>query len=85
MPDWVSDPAPLLRKNLVEHIPGPVSPLFEDLYLKDAVGGRAASGNHYAVNGYAYCGGGYTPRWGTGNFERGSWVCELPDPDYEDL
>ena len=60
MPDWVSDPA-LLRKNLVEHIPGPVSPLFEDLYLKDAVGGRAASGNHYAVNGYAYHTGGTPP------------------------
>ena len=53
MPDWVPE-NPLLRKNLVEHIPGPVSPLFEDLYLKDAVGGRAANGNHYAVNGYAY-------------------------------
>jgi phosphohistidine swiveling domain-containing protein len=53
MPDWVFD-IPLLRKNLVEHIPGPVSPLFEDLYLKDAVGGRAGNSVHYAVNGYAY-------------------------------
>ena len=60
MPAWVVN-TPLLRKNLVEHIPGPVSPLFEDLYLKDAVGGRAASGNHYAVNGYAYFTGGTPP------------------------
>ena len=62
MPAWVHN-TPLLRKNLVEHIPGPVSPLFEDLYLKDAVGGRAAHGVHYAVNGYAYWTAG-TPGWG---------------------
>ena len=60
MPAWVHD-TPLLRKNLVEHIPGPVSPLFEDLYLKDAVGGRAAHGVHYAVNGYAYYTAGTPP------------------------
>jgi phosphohistidine swiveling domain-containing protein len=60
MPAWVHN-TPLTRKNLVEHIPGPVSPLFEDLYLKDAVGGRAAHGNHYAVNGYAYFTGGIPP------------------------
>jgi pyruvate,water dikinase len=60
MPAWVHN-TPLLRKNLVEHSPGPVSPLFEDLYLKDAVGGRASHGNHYAVNGYAYCTGGTPP------------------------
>ena len=60
MPAWVIN-MPLLRKNLVEHIPGPVSPLFEDLYLKDAVGGRAAHGNHYVVNGYAYHMGGIPP------------------------
>ena len=45
----------------MEHIPGPVSPLFEDLYLKDAVGGRAAGGSHYAVNGYAYHTSGIPP------------------------
>ena len=62
VPDWVSKHGlALLRKNLVEHIPGPVSPLFEDLYLKDAVGGRASHGNHYAVNGYAYHTGGTPP------------------------
>ena len=60
MPDWVSE-VPLKRSNLVEHIPGPVSPLFEDLYLKDAVGGRAAHGVHYVVNGYAYHTGGTPP------------------------
>ena len=60
MPAWVHN-TPLIRKNLVEHIPGPVSPLFEDLYLKDAVGGRAAHGNHYVVNGYAYFTGGIPP------------------------
>ena len=60
MPDWVSELA-LLRKNLSEHTPGPVSPLFEDLYVKDAVFGRAANGVHYAVNGYVYCTGGIPP------------------------
>ena len=60
MPDWVSELA-LLRKNLSEHTPGPVSPLFEDLYLKDAVGGRAGNAVHYAVNGYAYFTGGTPP------------------------
>ena len=67
MPAWVHN-TPLLRKNLVEHIPGPVSPLFEDLYLKDAVGGRAAHGVHDAVNGYAYYTAGTPPgveRWPT--------------------
>ncbi len=67
MPDWFpgyprgGPGAPLLRKNLVEHIPGPVSPLFEDLYLKDAVGGRATHSVHYAVNGYAYVTSGTPP------------------------
>ena len=62
LPDWVLD-IPLIRRNLVEHIPGPVSPLFEDLYLKDAVGvgGGAGQGFHYAVNGYAYWTGGTPP------------------------
>ena len=60
MPAWVVN-TPLIRKNLVEHIPGPVSPLFEDLYLKDAVGGRAGNAVHYAVNGYAYFTGGTPP------------------------
>ena len=58
MPAWVRN-TPLIRKNLVEHIPGPVSPLFEDLYLKDAVNGSTAV--HYAVNGYAYFTGGTRP------------------------
>ena len=58
MPAWVHN-TPLLRKNLVEHIPGPVSPLFADLYLKDAVNGSNAA--HYAVNGYAYFTGGTRP------------------------
>ena len=46
-----ADEGPMLRKNLVEHIPGPVSPLFEDVYLYDAL---ASSSVHAAVNGYAY-------------------------------
>ena len=58
LPDWVLGEFPGLRSNLMEHIPGPVSPLFEDLYLKDAVGGRAV---HYAVNGYAYFTAGTPP------------------------
>ena len=41
----------MLRKNLVEHIPGPVSPLFEDIYVYDAI---ALNSVHAAVNGYAY-------------------------------
>ncbi len=65
MPDWVSELA-LLRKNLSEHTPGPVSPLFEDLYLKDAVGGRAAHGNHYVCVLH----GGYTSRCGTDDSRR---------------
>ncbi|XOV86477.1 MAG: PEP/pyruvate-binding domain-containing protein [Pseudomonadota bacterium] len=53
----------LLRRQLVEHIPGPVSPLFESLYLFDALQ-RAATGDSYekqkhriihpTVNGFAF-------------------------------
>ena len=89
MPDWFpgyprgGPGAPLLRKNLVEHIPGPVSPLFEDLYLKDAVGGRATHSVHYAVNGYAYVTSGTPPRCGTlSNHPCVSWVGERTDPYY---
>ena len=83
MPDWVSEAA-LLRKNLVEHIPGPVSPLFEDLYLKDAVGGRAASGNHYAVNGYAYWTAGIPPGVEPLTLGVRPRVCERTDPYYRE-
>ena len=48
----------MLRKNLVEHIPGPVSPLFEDIYLYDAI---ALNSVHAAVNGYAYWTSGKPP------------------------
>lgn len=50
LPDFV-EPGPMLRKNLVEHIPGPVSPLFEDIYVYDAI---ASNSVHATVNGYAY-------------------------------
>ena len=50
LPDY-ADEGPMLRKNLVEHIPGPVSPLFEDIYVYDAV---ALGSVHAVVNGYAY-------------------------------
>ena len=50
LPDFV-DAGPMLRKNLVEHIPGPVSPLFEDIYIYDAI---ASNSVHATVNGYAY-------------------------------
>ncbi len=50
LPDY-ADEGPMLRKNLVEHIPGPVSPLFEDIYVYDAV---ALGSVHAVVNGFAY-------------------------------
>ncbi len=53
MPEWAV-PGPLQRKNLVEHIPGPVSPLFEDLYVKDAIASKSLNSVHFAINGYVY-------------------------------
>jgi rifampicin phosphotransferase len=50
LPEY-ADEGPMLRKNLVEHIPGPVSPLFEDIYVYDAI---SLGSVHAAVNGYAY-------------------------------
>lgn len=60
LPDFAGK-GPMLRKNLVEHIPGPVSPLFEDIYLQDAIGARALNSVHAAINGYAYWTGGTPP------------------------
>ncbi len=60
LPDFAGK-GPMLRKNLVEHIPGPVSPLFEDIYLNDAIGARALNSVHAAINGYAYWTGGTPP------------------------
>ena len=50
LPDY-ADSGPMLRKNLVEHIPGPVSPLFEDIYVSDAI---SLHNVHAVVNGFAY-------------------------------
>ncbi len=53
----------LLRRQLVEHIPDPVAPLFDDVYLQDALQRAWSKVNHRplgdrlihpTVNGYAY-------------------------------
>lgn len=62
MPEWCIKGA-MMRKNIVELMTGPVSPLFEDLYLKDAIGRRGPNCLFlaFAVNGYAYAAWGIPP------------------------
>jgi len=62
----------LARRKLSEHVPGPLSPLFEDLYVDGVLheaGTRFMEGfeyetghkGHFAVNGYVYMTGGRPP------------------------
>ena len=62
MPEWCSKGG-MIRKNIVELMTGPVSPLFEDLYLKDAIGRKGPNCLFlaFAVNGYAYGAWGIPP------------------------
>ena len=63
----------IAQRKLSEHIPGPVSPLFEDVYIHGAIHdvnlamhegfGMDSQGyrGHFTVNGYVYMGGGRPP------------------------
>ena len=70
VPPW----SPVIaQRKLSEHIPGPVSPLFEDIYIDGAIDeanhtmhegfGMDAQGHkgHFTVSGYVYMGGGRPP------------------------
>jgi hypothetical protein len=74
LPDDAPPWAPVIaQRKLSEHIPGPVSPLFEDVYIDGAIHkvnlamqegfGMDPQGfkSHFTVNGYVYMGGGRPP------------------------
>ena len=70
MPEWGGV---LARRKLSEHLPGPVSPLFEDVYVSRAINeasmrfmegfGFDLTGykGHFTINGYVYMTGGRPP------------------------
>ena len=74
LPDDVPPWSPVIaQRKLSEHIPGPVSPLFEDVYIDGAIHGVSQAMHegfgmdsqgykgHFTVNGYVYMGGGRPP------------------------
>jgi len=70
VPPWAGV---IAQRKLSEHIPGPISPLFEDVYLDSAIHdanmemldrfGMDTKGHkgHFTVNGFVYMGGGRPP------------------------
>jgi rifampicin phosphotransferase len=74
LPDEVPAWSPVIaQRKLAEHVPGPVSPLFEDVYIDGAIHDAntamqegfglnpAGHKSHFVVNGYVYMSGGRPP------------------------